>query len=203
MNSPKSWFLSCYFFLLGFQPPALILPFPVQRDAYFGFGFDFLSWVFSLMHIWKILSIILSGWKGEFSLEFTQSYHGKWPYKICLLINFFLLFYTSLFAGLAYGFCHSLFVSNCNSLLFLSKSIFTGKITVLFLSSTSLDDQKWDPEKTPNSSKAGKEVGASTNKANWALCFLARHGVWGWVSCGSQALLFLCFDLYKLYSGSV
>lgn len=36
------------------------------------------------------------------------------------------------FVGLAYGFCHSLFVPQCNSLLFLNKPIFAAKITFIF-----------------------------------------------------------------------
>lgn len=37
------------------------------------------------------------------------------------------------FVGLVYGFCYSLLVPNCNSLMFLNKSIFAGERTGYFL----------------------------------------------------------------------
>lgn len=59
-----------------------------------------------------------------------MDFHSKWPLPTAF---FFSKSHSSpLFVGLAYDFCYSLLVQNCNSLPFLSKPIFAGKVTFIF-----------------------------------------------------------------------
>lgn len=81
----------------------------------------------------KLTSQHLSQWETVVILNsaFPQwTFRSKWPLPT---VFFFSKLHSSpLFVGLAYDFCYSLLVQNCNTLPFLSKPIFAGKITFIF-----------------------------------------------------------------------
>ena len=74
-------------------------------------------------------------------------------------------------------------------------------VNYLAVRSALLGDERWDPEKTPNSSGAGEQTGTRTHRAQLAAFSLTME-VEGTFSPGFQALCFVS-KISRLYLGAV